>query len=569
MCGGEAEAPVGEFVGGVFGGGGFGVFGDGFDRGAEGVFAFAVVAVLFEEGEAGHEVGGLEDDFFPLGEGLFRGILAVGEFGVVDRVGLLPDEERGDGGGGIAAIGADHFGPADAVVTLADGGGFGDGHDAGVEVERGGEEGEAVPGGEVDAMPPVHFEVGFSVPTVEKDAGLGRGHGACAVEGGDILGEDGAAFEFVGAGVGAGGEVDDAAGGPEIGPMSGGGVEGVIEGGERGISGSGGEEEDEFEEIIAGEEGVFVLGDLIEMAAFFLEVVVDGIVIIVEGAMHAGSIGIGNRFEAGGVLVGGVPVGHVDVAGGVGEEDFCGDLLFGEEGGFDADGKGVEDRVDGGADAHGLAEELEGGGDGAGPEVEGLVDVGEIGRGGGRAIRFFEEEGDATEVEVVGVFAEVVVEGGLAGGGGGVADGAAVGVEVFHFVLIGVDVGACGEGMPAPGGGGAEGEVVVVRIGKGLEAGDVGSEGEVAVAEGEGGVGAEFLVVGVVAGDDGLAVIGVWGGTFAGGRGFAGGEEGGGGEGGGGSEHLAAGEFHGAPIAERTGIKHEDTKSTKDHEDGI
>ena len=48
------------------------------------------------------------------------------------------------------------------------------------------------------------------------------------------------------------------------------------------------------------------------------------------------------------------------------------------------------------------------GSDDAGGEVEGLVDVGELGGGDFFAI---EEEADAGEVEAVGVFAEVVEEG--------------------------------------------------------------------------------------------------------------------------------------------------------------
>ena len=40
------------------------------------------------------------------------GVLAVVEFGIVEGVGLLPDEEGADGGRGVGTVGTEHFGPA-------------------------------------------------------------------------------------------------------------------------------------------------------------------------------------------------------------------------------------------------------------------------------------------------------------------------------------------------------------------------------------------------------------------------------------------------------------------------
>lgn len=97
-------------------------------------------------------------------------------------------------------------------------------------------------------VPPVHFEVELSVPGVAGEAGFLGGHGAGALDGGEVLREDDAALEFFGARVLATGELDGSAGGPEAGPVAlgvqedlGGGGElgGVVFGGEAGDEGEG------------------------------------------------------------------------------------------------------------------------------------------------------------------------------------------------------------------------------------------------------------------------------------------------------------------------------------------
>ena len=130
--------------------------------------------------------------------------------------------------------------------------------DFGVEGEGAGEEGVAVPVVEVDGVPPVHFEVEFAEPGVAEEAGFLGGVFAGAVDGGEVLGEDDAAFEF-GAGVGAVGEVDGGTGGPEVPPGLVGGDEGVgerIEGG--GVGGLDIKRDAGFEHVLAGRPGDLV-----------------------------------------------------------------------------------------------------------------------------------------------------------------------------------------------------------------------------------------------------------------------------------------------------------------------
>ena len=166
-----------------------------------------------------HELGGGEDDVAIFFERRAVGVLAVGEFGVVDRMRLLPDEERADRRGRFGAGRAGHLRPAGAGVALPLGGRFGLGQDALVVVEAALEHRPAIPEGEVDRVPPVHFEVELAFPTVVGEAGFLRREVARALDRGEILREDDAPFELAPARVAAAGEIDRAAGAPEVVPM--------------------------------------------------------------------------------------------------------------------------------------------------------------------------------------------------------------------------------------------------------------------------------------------------------------------------------------------------------------
>jgi hypothetical protein len=78
-------------------------------------------------------------------------------------------------------------------------------------------------------MPPVHLEMELAVPTVEEQSRLGRWKRAGAVDGGVVLRENDAAFEFGRARIGAIPQIDRGALGPKILPVLGGGAAGGLE----------------------------------------------------------------------------------------------------------------------------------------------------------------------------------------------------------------------------------------------------------------------------------------------------------------------------------------------------
>ena len=132
------------------------------------------------------------------------------------------------------------------------------------------------------------------------------------------------------------------------------------------------------------------------------------------------------------------PVGGFDVAGAVGEMDFDGEPALGGEGGDDLDGEDVLGGVAEGLDIHGLAIEGEMAEDFAVPQVEGLLDIGEVVGLRGGAVGVGEDEADLAEVQAVGVGAEpggfgVIGAVGLVA----VRNEAAVEVGVFLKMVIG------------------------------------------------------------------------------------------------------------------------------------
>jgi hypothetical protein len=81
-----------------------------------------------------------------------------------------------------------------------------------------------VPQGEVYGVPPCHLEVWTTKPTVIGKPSLLWGHGIGAVNLSEVLGEDDAALQFLGAWVGAVGEVDDGSFAPPTAPVTEGGL---------------------------------------------------------------------------------------------------------------------------------------------------------------------------------------------------------------------------------------------------------------------------------------------------------------------------------------------------------
>ncbi len=223
----ETPMPVDEFVSEVEGDGFVELFLCALNGRAEDV----ALGGFVPKGKRGHEIGGGENHVLIFFEGGPVGMGAIVEFGHVDDVRLFPEEKGADGGGRIEAVGLSHFGPAGAVVTLAFGVGEGVGQGKLVKAHAVFHEGRAAPEGEVGVVPPIHFHVRAAIPTVHREPGFGGRIFAGGLDGGEVFGEDDAAFEFVPAGVLALGEVNGTAGGPEIIPVNLGGVEDVSKSG--------------------------------------------------------------------------------------------------------------------------------------------------------------------------------------------------------------------------------------------------------------------------------------------------------------------------------------------------
>src|SRR5579872_5151835 len=67
-------------------------------------------------------------------------------------------------------------------------------------------------------VPPVHFQVGFPIPAIIGKTRLLGWIVSGALDTGKVLGKDDPSLQFKGSGIGAAGEVDDAARQPEIAP---------------------------------------------------------------------------------------------------------------------------------------------------------------------------------------------------------------------------------------------------------------------------------------------------------------------------------------------------------------
>ena len=201
------------------------------------------------------------------------------------------------------------------------------------------------------------------------------------------------------------------------------------------------------------------------------------------------------------------PVGRGRAARAVGEEEADGDASPPHEGRDDPHRDEVEARVAQRLHRHLLAVEAEPAAEGAVPEVEDLVDVGEVLPGRRPAVRAREAEGDAAEVQAMGVGAEPLDLGRPpVARDVRVADRAPVRVELREAEALDREAPRVGGGVPAPLGEGAERNRLVVGLGKGLEAGRVGGERELAVPDRERRTGVEGLQGGVVAADERVSI---------------------------------------------------------------
>ena len=107
--------PVSHFEGGVTDGPRVVVLLGGHDRRAQDV----PLSLLIPHRKGSHEVRAGEDHVLVELEGLAVAVRPIAQLRIVDRMRLLPDQQRGDGRGAFAAVGAHHLRPADAFVALS------------------------------------------------------------------------------------------------------------------------------------------------------------------------------------------------------------------------------------------------------------------------------------------------------------------------------------------------------------------------------------------------------------------------------------------------------------------
>src|SRR5471030_1507026 len=131
---------------------------------------------------------------------------------------LLPCQQRANARGRIASVRADHFLPARAAIALSRGGLTRDRQETLVEAEAFFKKRKTIPRREMDAVPPVHFEVEFSIPGVVKQPGLLRRQRTGAMDRRVVKRKDDAPLQFFRARIGAAAQINCAAVVPEIFP---------------------------------------------------------------------------------------------------------------------------------------------------------------------------------------------------------------------------------------------------------------------------------------------------------------------------------------------------------------
>ena len=167
---------------------------------------------------ARHEVGGLKNDvaeFFERGLVL---MLPPAQLRVENRMRLLPHEKRPDGRRRFRAARTGHLGPTRTGVALTFSRADRARQNLLVVVQRFFQHRQTIPQRELRLMPPVHFEVELSFPRVVSQPGFLRRIFADVLNGEQVLRKHDAAFQFKPARVFAAGQVNRAAGLPELVP---------------------------------------------------------------------------------------------------------------------------------------------------------------------------------------------------------------------------------------------------------------------------------------------------------------------------------------------------------------
>ncbi len=130
----------------------------------------------------------------------------------------------------------------------------------------------------------------------------------------------------------------------------------------------------------------------------------------------------------------------------------------------------------------------------AGPQIENLPDAADL-------FRFCDRETDPAEVKAVRILAQPVEERRLPGAARGVANLASEGVEISKPEIRRRAAGSIRRGVPAPLRLGAERHLILVEFREGLQPGRVGGEGKFAVTHRERRAGIKGVQCGIVSGN--------------------------------------------------------------------
>src|SRR6185369_13471506 len=133
---------------------------------------------------------------------------------------LLPDEQRTDRRRTVASFRSNHLGPTRTAITLRPGEFDCTRKNRFIPVKTSLKQRQAVPKSKVRRMPPVHFEVKFSVPTVNGESGFLRRHAARTLNCSEILREHNSSLELDRSLVSTMGQLDCRAACPELFPVS-------------------------------------------------------------------------------------------------------------------------------------------------------------------------------------------------------------------------------------------------------------------------------------------------------------------------------------------------------------
>src|SRR2546421_10491711 len=101
---------------------------------------------------------------------------AIAQFGVEDRMRLLPNQQWPNRRRTVATFGSDHLGPTRAAIPLRLRAVTGTGKDRLIPTETLFQQRQTLPKSKVCGVPPVHLQMELAIPTVASESGFLRRH---------------------------------------------------------------------------------------------------------------------------------------------------------------------------------------------------------------------------------------------------------------------------------------------------------------------------------------------------------------------------------------------------------